>query len=175
MARRNKIELAGIELQKKVLSKYFKEGKTLKEIEKELKEEGYEVSKSGVHRFIQKHKTTARMLLIAKDKVDDKELIEQSQALQEIAYGIVMEAFSLFEKRETDPATRLAFALSLLEKTSSAIRATAQVSKTKFEIREYWDKLLEEIKAQIEALPANDEEKVRVVELIKKAFERVVK
>gem|GEM_PF-2917209 len=109
------------------------------------------------------------------DKVDDKELIEQSQALQELAYGIVMEAFSLFEKKESDPATRLAFALSLLEKTSSAIRATAQVSKTKFEIREYWDKLLEEIKTQISALPVSDTEKQRALEVIKKAFEAVVK
>jgi hypothetical protein len=39
----------------------------------------------------------------------------------------------LFEKKESDPTTRLAFVLSLLEKTRSAI----------FEIREYWDKLLE--------------------------------
>ncbi len=175
MPRRNQVELAGLDIQRKVLKKYYKEGKNLREIEKELKGEGLEISKSAIHRFIQKHRATARTLLVMEDKVDDKELIEQSQALQELAYGIVMEAFSLFEKKESDPATRLAFALSLLEKTSSAIRATAQVSKTKFEIREYWDKLLEEIKTQISALPASDTEKQRALEVIKKAFSAVVK
>ncbi len=175
MPRRNKVELAGIDVQKKVLKKYYKEGKGVREIEKELKEEGLEISKSAIHRFIQKHRLTARTLLVMDDKVDDKELIEQSQALQELAYGIVMEAFSLFEAKESDPATRLAFALSLLEKTSSAIRATAQVSKTKVEIREYWEKLLEAIKNQISALPVSDEEKARTLEVVKKAFEEVLK
>ena len=175
MARRNKIELAGTEIQREVVRKYYKEGKSLRKIEKELRERGMQVSKESIRRFVKKYRDIAKTLIVLDEKVDDKTLIEQAQSLQEIAYGIVQEAFSLYLNQVDDPAERLAFALSFLEKISSATRATAQVSKTKHEIRQYWEELLNEIMNVVNAMSVDDEVKEKALEIIKKAFKVVLK
>jgi len=175
MGRRNKIELAGTEIQREVVRKYYKEGYSLRSIEKELKEKGLEVSKESIRRFVKKYKELAKTLVVLDQKVDDKTLIEQAQSLQEIAYGIVQEAFSLYLHEVSDPAERLAFALSFLEKISSATRATAQVSKTKHEIRQYWEELLNEIMNVINTMNADEEVKEKALEIIKRAFKVVLK
>ncbi len=175
MARRNKIELAGTEIQREVVRKYYKEGKSLRKIEKELRERGMKVSKESIRRFVKKYRDIAKTLIVLDEKVDDKTLIEQAQSLQEIAYGIVQEAFSLYLNQVDDPAERLAFALSFLEKISSATRATAQVSKTKHEIRQYWEELLNEIMNVVNAMSVDDEVKEKALEIIKKAFKVVLK
>jgi len=173
MGRRSKVELAGLDTQREVVRGYFREGKSLRQLEKELREKGLEVSKESIRRFVKKYKDVAKTLVVVGDKVDDKTLIEQAQSLQEIAYGIVQEAFSLYLHEVSDPAERLAFALSFLEKISSATRATAQVSKTKHEIKEYWHALLEEIVAAVDAMSTDDDTKERVLEIIKRAFKAV--
>ena len=175
MARRNKIELAGTEIQREVVRKYYKEGKSLRKIEKELRERGMQVSKESIRRFVKKYRDIAKTLIVLDEKVDDKTLIEQAQSLQEIAYGIVQEAFSLYLNQVDDPAERLAFALSFLEKISSATRATAQVSKTKHEIRQYWEELLNEIMNVVNAMSVDNEVKEKALEIIKKAFKVVLK
>ena len=95
--------------------------------------------------------------------------------MQEIAYGIVQEAFSLYLSKVDDPAERLAFALSFLEKISPATRATAQVSKTKHEIKQYWEELMNEIVNVVNTMNADDEVKEKAIEIIKKAFTVVLK
>lgn len=175
MGRRNKIELAGTEIQREVVRKYYKEGKSLRSIEKELREKGMQVSKESIRRFVKKYRDIAKTLIVLDEKVDDKTLIEQAQSLQEIAYGIVQEAFSLYLNQVEDPAERLAFALSFLEKISSATRATAQVSKTKHEIRQYWEELLNEIMNVVNAMNVDEEVKEKALEIIKRAFKVVLK
>ncbi len=130
MGRQNKLDKLDEETRSLVLDMKYKQRKTLKEIEADLKKDGIDVSYQSIRRFIKRYDFVAKALELDGLSITDASLIEQIQKLQQIANGVLFETFTEVNTVSFDPG-RAEFLKDLINTTSVAARSIASVSKAK--------------------------------------------
>jgi len=129
MGRKHKLEKN--ELAKKRAIQLYKQGKTYEEIAQTINLEfPIQVSKSSVHRLIQRYKDILKLTDVSTSE-EDIDLMSHSQQLSVIANGMITELLVEWQEKGTITEERLKAILDLLTTTSSVAKTTAQIEKIK--------------------------------------------
>jgi len=122
MGRKSKIEKLPLELQKEILQKRI-EGKTLKEVEKELKEKGYDVNYENIRRWEKKYEGAVKYMVLKGGQISEEDLLNSLKfTLQNLSvtYAHLQSVLSRFSSQEMD--------IDLLERHLRLVAEAMQVN-----------------------------------------------
>ena len=170
MGRKHKLEKN--ELAKKRAIQLYKQGKSLEEIAQQINLEfPLQVSKSSVHRLIQRYKDILKLTDIQPDE-EDIDLMSHSQQLSVIANGMITELLVEWQEKGTITEERLKAILDLLTTTSSVAKTTAQIEKIKTALIQHIEKILEKVSKVLDELIEDETLKTKILVEIRKELEK---
>jgi len=170
MGRKHKLEKN--ELAKKRAIQLYKQGKTLEEIAQTVSIEfPIKVSKSSVHRLIQRYKEILKLTDI-KAEDEDVDLMSHSQQLSVIANGMITELLVEWKEKGEITEERLKAILDLLTTTSSVAKTTAQIEKIKTALIQHIEKILEKVSKVLDELIEDEALKTKILINIRKELEK---
>lgn len=170
MGRKHKLEKN--ELAKKRAIQLYKQGKSLEEIAQQINLEfPLQVSKSSVHRLIQRYKDILKLTDIQPDE-EDIDLMSHSQQLSVIANGMITELLVEWQEKGTITEERLKAILDLLTTTSSVAKTTAQIEKIKTALIQHIEKILEKVSKVLDELLEDEALKTKILVEIRKELEK---
>ena len=170
MGRKHKLEKN--ELAKKRAIQLYKQGKSLEEIAQQINLEfPIQVSKSSVHRLIQRYKEILKLTDVHPDE-EDIDLMSHSQQLSVIANGMITELLVEWQEKGTITEERLKAILDLLTTTSSVAKTTAQIEKIKTALIQHIEKILEKVSKVLDELIEDEALKTKILVEIRKELEK---
>lgn len=170
MGRKNKLEKN--EQAKKRAFQLYKQGKTYEEIAQQINLEfPLQVSKSSVHRLIQRYKDILKLTDVSTSE-EDIDLMSHSQQLSVIANGMITELLVEWQEKGTITEERLKAILDLLTTTSSVAKTTAQIEKIKTALIQHIEKILEKVSKVLDELIEDEALKTKILVEIRKELEK---
>ena len=130
-----------------------------------------QVSKSSVHRLIQRYKDILKLTDIQPDE-EDIDLMSHSQQLSVIANGMITELLVEWQEKGTITEERLKAILDLLTTTSSVAKTTAQIEKIKTALIQHIEKILEKVSKVLDELIEDQALKTKILINIRKELEK---
>ncbi|MEM2566936.1 MAG: hypothetical protein QXH20_00470 [Candidatus Bathyarchaeia archaeon] len=145
MPRRSQID-KNPEIKREVVKNY-RQGKTFREIEEEIKIRfpSAQTSKSAIHRFIQK----VRPILHLRDagilSDEDLDMLQQSQEALVLAHGLLTEMIAEWVEKGEVEQEKVRVLTDLLATASSFARSAAYAEKTKTQLVQHTETVLRKI------------------------------
>lgn len=125
--------------------KEYEKGKTLRELEQEIKIKfpQAQASKSSIHRLIKK----LRPLLKPKRSglLSDIDTFQQSQTLATLAMGLLLEVIVEWQEKGEVEDAKIDALMRLVHTVSNLSRSSAYIEKTKTQLIEHTEKVLEKV------------------------------
>ncbi|WP_457640468.1 hypothetical protein [Persephonella sp.] len=132
---------------KKEVARMYAEGKTIAEIETELKIKfpNAQASRTSIHRFIQRVKPLLELKQAGLLSDEDFDLMTQSQNIALLTNGLLMELFAEWQEKGEIEEKKIDKLLSLINASANLSRSTAYVEKTKTQLIQHTEKMFEKI------------------------------
>jgi len=130
-----------------------------------------QVSKSSVHRLIQRYKDILKLTDVSTSE-EDIDLMSHSQQLSVIANGMITELLVEWQEKGTITEERLKAILDLLTTTSSVAKTTAQIEKIKTALIQHIEKILEKVSKVLDELIEDQALKTKILINIRKELEK---
>ncbi|MEO0225237.1 MAG: helix-turn-helix domain-containing protein [candidate division WOR-3 bacterium] len=166
MPRRHKLD-KNYEAKRKAI-KLYEEGLTLEEIAQRISIEfPIQVSKSSIHRLIQRYKDLLKLKEAGIFSDEDVDLFLHSQNLAQLSAGMTYEILAEWQEKGQIDSEKLKAILSLLKTTSDVAKSNAYIEKTKMQISRQYERLLEKIIFAINKVIKDEEERNALIESIK--------
>lgn len=170
MGRKHKLDKN--ERAKKRALELYKQGKSYEEIAQTISIEfPVQVSKSSVHRLINRYKHLLKMTEVQTDE-EDIDLMNHSQQLSVIANGMITELLVEWKEKGTITEERLKAILDLLSTTSTVAKTTAQIEKTKTYLIQHIEKILEKISKVLDTVLEDESLKTKILLEVRKELEK---
>jgi hypothetical protein len=150
---------------KKEAIKMYQEGKTIREIEKEIKVKfpNAQTSKSAIHRIIKKIKPFLQLRDAGVISDNDINLIAQAENLSALSYGLLMEVIAEWQEKGTIEEAKLDKLMDLLATAGRLGRDAAYIEKTKNQLLQFTEKLFEKVTAVIVKNIPDEETRERIL------------
>lgn len=147
MPRRSKID-KDPELKREVVRSY-RQGKTLRQIEEEVKIKfpSAQTSKSAIHRFIQKVRPILHLRDVGIISDEDIDMLQQSQEALVLAHGLLTEMIAEWVERGEVEQEKVRVLTDLLSTASNFARSAAYAEKTKTQLIQHTETVLRKIVA----------------------------
>ena len=170
MGRKHKLDQN--EAAKKRALQLYRQGRSYEEIAQTINIEfPIEVSKSSVHRLIDRYKHLLKLTEIQPDE-EDIDLMAHSQQLSVIANGMITELLVEWKEKGTITEERLKAILDLLSTTSTVAKTTAQIEKTKTYLIQHIEKILEKISKVLQQFLEDEALQTKILLEIRKELEK---
>jgi hypothetical protein len=172
MGRRLKVDSLPEEARNKIVRGYTK-GKTLRELARELQEEGYNVSHENIRRWLRKHKGTVDVLSVMGQELDEGYLVNALKALTVMALGLQSQLQYVMERLSSENITMenierhtslMNDVISNISRLTSAIR---QSEKTLMELGRAFEETLAKVIEIIRSEVRDEELRVKIIKRIK--------
>jgi len=122
MGRKSKIEKLPAEVQRKILKERI-EGKTLREVEKELKDQGYDINYENIRRWEKKYEGAVKYMILKGGEISEEDLLNSLKfTLQNlnVTYTHLQSVLSRLSSQEMD--------IDLLERHLRLVAEAMQVN-----------------------------------------------
>ena len=172
MGRRPKIEKLPEEVKRRIIRGYTK-GKTLRELERELKEEGYDVGKENIRRWLKKHRGVVDVLSAMGEDMDEGYLINALKSLTVMALGLQSQLQYVMEKLSSENITpenlerHISLMNDLISNISRLTTAIRQSEKTLIELGKAFENTISRIVEIIRSEIEDEELKERIIRRIR--------
>ena len=172
MGRRLKVDSLPQDAKKKIVRGYA-QGKTLRELAKELQSNGYNVSHENIRRWLQKHKGTVDVLSALGENLDEGYLINALKYLTVMALGLqtqlqyVMEQISSQNITHENLERHIALVNDVISNISRLTTAIRQSEKTLMELGRAFRETMEKILSIISSEVPDEALRDRIIERIK--------
>ncbi len=177
MGRRSKIEKLPDSVRKRLIKGYVK-GKTLRELENELKEEGYNVGKENIRRWLKKHKGTVDVLAAMGEELDEGYLVNALKSLTIMALGLQSQLQYVMERLSSENVTaenlerHISLMNDLISNISRLTTAIRQSEKTLMELGKAFEEVLNRVIEIVREEVGEEEVVSRVVKRIKDELQK---
>ena len=172
MGRKSKIEKLPKEVQSKILQKRM-QGKTLRQVERELKEEGYDINYENIRRWEKRYENVIRYMTVKGEEVSEEELFSQQKFLLQnltATYAYLQSILSKLSQSQELDADLLERQLRLVAEAihinTKAISAVHKITS----IEEVLEKRRQKAKEKLHQIAKERNIKEEIVE----AFEEVI-
>jgi len=177
MGRRSQIEKLPQEVKRKIVKSHV-QGKTLRQIESQLKEEGYNVGRENIRRWLKKHKGTVDVLSVMGEELDEGYLINALKTLTVMALGLqtqlqhVMERISSSNITPENLERHISLMNGLIANISRLTTAIRQSEKTLIELGKAFEKTLTTVIEIIRSEIEEEELKARLIKRIRDELQK---
>lgn len=172
MGRRLKVEKLPEEVRRKIVRGYTN-GKTLRELARELQEEGFNISHENIRRWLKKHKGTVDVLSVMGEELEEGYLINALKSLTVMAIGLQSQLQYVMERLSSQNvslenierhASLMNEVISNISRLTTAIR---QSEKTLMELGKAFRDTLERIVLIIRETVQDEELRTKLIERIR--------
>jgi len=127
--------------------KEYERGKTIRELEQEIKIKfpQAQASRSSIHRLIRKLKPLLELKRSGLLSDEDLDTFQQSQTLATIATGLLLEVIAEWQEKGEVEDAKIDALMRLVHTASNLSRSSAYIEKTKTQLIEHTEKVLEKV------------------------------
>ena len=172
MGRKAKIEKLPKEVQSKILQKRM-QGKTLRQVERELKEEGYDVNYENIRRWEKRYENVIRYMTVRGEEVSEEELFSQQKFLLQnlsATYAYLQSILSkLSQNQEPDLdllERQLRLVAEALQINTKAISAVHKITS----IEELLEKRRQKAKEKLHQIAQKENIKPEIIKALEEAL-----
>jgi transposase-like protein len=167
MGRRHKLDRYP-EAKREALRMYFEEGKSLRDIEREISiKYPVEVSKSSIQRLVKRYEKLAQLQELGILTKEDVDLLAGSQSLAKLSELILLELIVEWKENGEIPKEKLDAVLDLVATTSRVAKSQAEIERVKTQLAQFWEKRITSLGEKLKAVIPDEETFNRVLEVIK--------
>ncbi|HIQ48578.1 MAG TPA: DUF4817 domain-containing protein [Aquifex aeolicus] len=167
MGRRHKLEKFP-EAKREVLRAYYEEGKSLREIERELKiKYPIEVSRESIRRLVKRYEPLIKLQELGILSAEDLDLLTSSQALSKLSEGILLELIVEWKEKGEIPKEKLDAILDLVATTSRVAKTQSEIEKNKTQLISFWETRIKKMTNKLKEVIDNEETLAKVLEVLK--------
>jgi len=167
MGRRHKLDRYP-EAKREVIRGYFEEGKSLRELESEIKiKYPVEVSRESIRRLVKRYEPLIKLQELGVLSAEDVDLLASSQALSKLSEGILIELIVEWKEKGEIPKEKLDAILDLVATTSRVAKTQSEIEKNKTQLLKFWETRIERITSRLKAFIADEETLAKVLEVLR--------
>ena len=167
MGRRHKLDKYP-EAKREVIRAYYEEGKSLKEIEREIKIKfPVEVSRESIRRLVKRYEPLIKLQELGVLSAEDVDLLASSQALSKLSEGILIELIVEWKEKGEIPKEKLDAILDLVATTSKVAKTQSEIEKNKTHLIKFWEMRIERIMQKLKAVINDEETLAKVLEVLR--------
>jgi len=167
MPRRHKLDRYP-DAKREALRMYFEEGKSLREIEREISiKYPVEVSKSSIQRLVKRYEKLAQLQELGILTKEDIDLLAGSQSLAKLSELILLELLVEWKENGEIPKEKLDAVLDLVATTSRVAKSQAEIERIKFQLTQLWEKKISTLAEKLKSVIPDEQTFRKVIEVLK--------
>jgi len=167
MGRRHKLDKHP-QVKREVIRAYYEEGKSLKEIENEIKiKYPVEVSRESIRRLVKRYEPLIKLQELGVLSAEDVDLLASSQALSKLSEGILLELIVEWKEKGEIQKEKLDAILDLVATTSRVAKTQSEIEKNKVQLMKFWEERTDRITKRLQAIVEDEEILAKVLEVLK--------
>jgi len=167
MPRRHKLDRYP-DAKREALRMYFEEGKSLREIEREISiKYPVEVSKSSIQRLVKRYEKLAQLQELGILTKEDIDLLAGSQSLAKLSELILLELLVEWKENGEIPKEKLDAVLDLVATTSRVAKSQAEIERIKSQLTQLWEKKISTLAEKLKSVIPDEQTFHKVIEVLK--------